>query len=310
VKTCFLIAPIGKPDSITRERTDKLEKHFLQPALRNLGYKLLRADKLPSPGIITNDIVRHLLDAELVIADITDRNENVFYEMGIRHAAKRPIIHVRHDNDSLPFDIVSMRTFDYSFDVSVRTSLIKTLKATIQSINDLVETPFSAATSSFLVIRGPGHKVPYRSLDIVQTADDLLLLIDELLSHADQGVDYWGQTVGGSTIAKGFGDKVQAAMRKGASFKFILNHSPPHSIAVAGELKKCQPDTKISFITATDCTTRLFGLGTSQLLIGARIDGVHNAFMIRDSDVIKFMYKWFNARFDDLQSQHLLTSTV
>jgi len=52
---------------------------------------VIRADKISEPGIITTQIIGHIVDAELVIADLTDKNPNVFYELAIRHAIRNPI---------------------------------------------------------------------------------------------------------------------------------------------------------------------------------------------------------------------------
>ncbi len=300
MKTCFLIAPIGSANSAARKRSDKLEKYVLKPALSSFNYSLVRADRLNSSGIITSQIIRELLSADLVIADITDHNPNVFYEMGIRHAAKRPIIHVRQKDVSIPFDTASMRIFDYSFDVDEQSQCIEKLIDALATLELWSETPFSVATSSYLVFRTPTNKAQLRSLDVVQTIEDVHALIESFLDFAAPGAFYWGQTVQGVTVTQDFGANVQRAIEKGATFKFIINDNPPYSTRLASELEACTPRTAVDYRVARDATIRFFAFGMSHVMLGARIDGVSNAFVIRDPDFIRFLHRWFSERFNSL----------
>ena len=55
------------------------------------NYQVKRADHDPRPGLIDSQLINDLLNAELVIADLSFVNPNVFYEIGIRHMAQKPI---------------------------------------------------------------------------------------------------------------------------------------------------------------------------------------------------------------------------
>ncbi|HEY5713616.1 MAG TPA: hypothetical protein VIT38_17100 [Allosphingosinicella sp.] len=81
----------------------------ISEALRPMGYEIERADKLSEPGIITNQIIDRVTSADIVIADLSERNPNVFYELAIRHAARKPYVHlIAHDED-IPFDNAAVR---------------------------------------------------------------------------------------------------------------------------------------------------------------------------------------------------------
>jgi len=56
-KTCFVIAPIGEPDSETRKRSDQVLKHIISPAIKERGYAATRADEISEPGIITTQVI-------------------------------------------------------------------------------------------------------------------------------------------------------------------------------------------------------------------------------------------------------------
>ena len=300
MKTCFLIAPIGDPDSPARRRTDKLEEFVLKPILAS-EYSIVRADRIPNSGIITNQVIRLLISADLVIADMTDHNPNVFYEMGIRHATRRPIIHIRQKQTAIPFDAANMRAFEYSFDVAEQPRCIEALAGAVSAIGSVSENPFSSATLTFMVIRGASND-SLRSLDLVQTMDDVRALHETFLEYAAPGVTYWGQTVGGMTISPRFFDALQNAINKGATFRLIINDNPPYSTHIIAGLERCVPTTAINYCTARDCQLRFFGLGTSQLMIGLRIEGLVNALIIRDFDLIQFFHGWFTQRFERLRT--------
>ena len=112
-KTCFVICPIGETKSQIRKRSDKLFRHVFQPACKTVGYKAARADKLLVSGVITSKILEQIRDSEIVIADLTDHNPNVFYELAIRHAVRRPVICVMNKKDKIPFDLAHVNILSY-----------------------------------------------------------------------------------------------------------------------------------------------------------------------------------------------------
>jgi hypothetical protein len=85
-KTCFVIGPIGEPGSAIRIEADDFMKYIVSPVLKELDYgEPTRADLLNEPGRITSQIIKLLLEADLVIADLTTNNANVYYELSPRH---------------------------------------------------------------------------------------------------------------------------------------------------------------------------------------------------------------------------------
>ena len=108
-KTCFVISPIGSADSETRERSDKALKHVFKAALEPRGYQVIRADEISVPGSITLQVLEKVLESDLVIADLTEHNPNVFYELAVRHASEKPVIHVIDATETIPFDIADLR---------------------------------------------------------------------------------------------------------------------------------------------------------------------------------------------------------
>jgi hypothetical protein len=90
-KTAFIIAPIGDEKSETRKRSDQILKYIIEPVVSDLGFEPVRADKIAKPGMITTQIIEHIISDALVIADLTDHNPNVMYELALRHAIKNQL---------------------------------------------------------------------------------------------------------------------------------------------------------------------------------------------------------------------------
>src|SRR6266699_3290884 len=108
----FIIMQIGAKDSLERKRADEIYNFIIVPAVTGAGLEAYRADLDFSPGAITTKILSELLSARLVIADLTGRNPNVFYELGIAHSFARPMISIADSSSSLPFDTKDERIIE------------------------------------------------------------------------------------------------------------------------------------------------------------------------------------------------------
>ena len=112
-KTCFVVSVIGKENSNERIHADNVFNHIIQPALAN-EFDVTRADKIYHADKIDNKIFSSLKSSDLVVADLTGKNPNVFLEIGYRMALGKPIIFlVQKNSDPLPFDIQSINICHY-----------------------------------------------------------------------------------------------------------------------------------------------------------------------------------------------------
>lgn len=148
-KTCFIIAPIGEPDSETRKRSDQILKHVITPAVEECGYNPIRADHISEPGIITTQVIQHIVEDPLVIADLTDQNPNVFYELAIRHAVKKPLVQIIQTGEQIPFDVAATRAIfvdhrDLDSVEKAKLEIVKQIKAAEEDPSK-IDTPISLA---------------------------------------------------------------------------------------------------------------------------------------------------------------------
>lgn len=109
-KVCFVLSPIGEEGSEYRKHADLVLSSLIEPALAQLDLKAVRADKISVPGMITGQIMEHIARAKLVIADLSYGNPNVYYELALRHAVRKPFVQLIRTADKLPFDVGQYRT--------------------------------------------------------------------------------------------------------------------------------------------------------------------------------------------------------
>jgi hypothetical protein len=112
---CFVISPIGDPAGAVRAEADWVLKGLIRPALEP-EFTVERADAYPKNDVITNQIILAIKNADLIVADLTGHNPNVFYELAVAHAFEKPVVPMIRSGESIPFDNHLMGTIFYSRD--------------------------------------------------------------------------------------------------------------------------------------------------------------------------------------------------
>ncbi len=112
----FVVMPFGKKKGFEGQTLDfnAIYADLIKPVLEEAGFEAFRADEETVSGDILTDMFQELLLADLVIADMSIDNANVFYELGVRHAfRKRGVVHIQSGRAYMPFDIFNVRTIPY-----------------------------------------------------------------------------------------------------------------------------------------------------------------------------------------------------
>jgi hypothetical protein len=104
--TCFIVMPFGLAES------DAVHQ-VLRQACQQAGLRPLRGDDLFTPSDILDDIWRGITGAHCVIADITGRNPNVMYELGMAHTLAKPVLILSRRADDIPIDLATRRVIVY-----------------------------------------------------------------------------------------------------------------------------------------------------------------------------------------------------
>lgn len=143
-ETCFTIMPFGG-------WFDEYYESIYCPAIQAAGLKPCRADDLYRPSTIVTDIWSYTQKAKLVLADLSGKNPNVFYELGLAHALAKPAILITEAIDDVPFDLRALRVLEYNKN-QPRWGEILQEKIT-NAIREVVQSPLQAVLPAFLSVR-------------------------------------------------------------------------------------------------------------------------------------------------------------
>jgi hypothetical protein len=190
-KTCFVLMPF-------KATLKDVHEHVYKHVCEENGLKCWRVDEIYTPGLITKEIVSGILHADIVVADLTDQNPNVFYELGIAHATSNKTILTTQSIEKLPFDISQYGVIRYENTFSgfneLRISLDKAIKTLLvkQNIDD---HPVRDVVSKYLPLKKPleeggltsfrpsFHGFPHREL--LATSEHLLIVMNDGRSWID-----------------------------------------------------------------------------------------------------------------------------
>jgi hypothetical protein len=116
------------------EPYNEVYRDAVEPLVKEIGFEPLRIDDVYGPGIIVNDIINNLSESSIVLAEISEKNANVYYELGLAHAFGKPTLLMATKGTSLPFDVGSHRCIFYENTIAGRSKLQTSLKHSLMSL--------------------------------------------------------------------------------------------------------------------------------------------------------------------------------
>jgi hypothetical protein len=187
-RECFVIAPIGDDLSATRRATDGLIRSVIRPVLEELGFVVDVAHEIAAPGSITRHILRRLLTADLVIANLTELNPNVMYELGVRHSAGLPVVVIAEAETKLPFDVSDQRSIFFTDDIAgvdeLKTRLAVAANAAVEHVEN--DNPVQLALESKVVkeVAGPDSPMNYLIERLERMEESMVQLVKGALPRS------------------------------------------------------------------------------------------------------------------------------
>lgn len=126
--TAFIVMQFSK-------EFNELYTNVIESVCNEFDIKAVRADDIYNNGMVIQDIIREISESQLVIADITPNNPNVYYEVGFAHAKQKQVILLcDRSRSELPFDLSSFRTIFYENSISGKVDIEKKLRKHLEHI--------------------------------------------------------------------------------------------------------------------------------------------------------------------------------
>jgi hypothetical protein len=143
-ETCFTIMPFGG-------WFDDYYTSVYKPAIEAAGLSPCRADDLYRPSAIVNDIWSYTKSAKLILADLSGKNPNVFYELGLAHALAKPAILIVESMEDVPFDLRALRVLEYNKNQPRWGDHLQT--RITKAIQEVIAAPLDAVLPAFLTVK-------------------------------------------------------------------------------------------------------------------------------------------------------------
>lgn len=181
LKRCFVIMPISDVDGYPKGHFDRVYKHIIEPACRQVGYEPIRADETSKTNVIIEDILKNILASDMAICDLSARNPNVFYELGFRQAFNKKTVLMKDEKTNRPFDISAIRSLEYqsSLRIDLVNEAIEKLAKALTETEAMTEEETNSLLK-LLAIDGPA-KLP-QSLKL---SDDSSLILQAIRNLGD-----------------------------------------------------------------------------------------------------------------------------
>lgn len=196
-KRCFVIMGFGKKMDYLNNKLvnlDLIYEKVIKPLFHDdfKEYEIIRVDELSGSDIIDIEMYKLLMNADLVIADITTSNENAIYELGVRHAVKpfsTIIMKQKEDNGYLPFDLSHNRILFYKyFGEELDTYEIKTIKDKLRT--SIIKSQENKTDSPFYTYLPNVNPPKITQSEVDEIADDFKVNEENMYCHKIIAEDY------------------------------------------------------------------------------------------------------------------------
>ncbi|MBA4375695.1 MAG: hypothetical protein C0401_05925 [Anaerolinea sp.] len=187
------------------------------PAIKAANLEPFRTDDLYRPSMIINDIWSYTKKAKLILADLSGKNPNVFYELGLAHGIAKPVILISESINDVPFDLRALRVILYDKNNPDWGLLLK--NNIINSIKEVLQSPLEAVLPAFLNVDAKSKTINVSEQEkaILEMRNEIDVLKRELLSTSSRDFRFAHTRLSDYEVDAKFED----LMRTGSSFEKI-----------------------------------------------------------------------------------------
>jgi hypothetical protein len=146
---CFIMCPFGGWN-------DRYCEEIFEPAVESAGMEAKRADDMYRPSAIVHDIWEYVKKSRVMLAELTGKNPNVLYELGLAHATGKPVIMVTQSMEDVPFDLRSLRVLTYDVENPAWSTILR--DSVKRALEEVLSAPELAVPPAFLHVRKGGKQ--------------------------------------------------------------------------------------------------------------------------------------------------------
>ncbi|EMM0851477.1 hypothetical protein ISO73_02640 [Morganella morganii subsp. morganii] len=168
-KTCFVIMPIADHLDYDKGHFNRVYEYLIKPACNAVGYEAVRADDSKASHMIMFDILKKIVECDMAICDLSTKNANVFYELGLRQAFNKKTILITDGNEDTPFDINGFRYVKYSPRLRIDECSIDIAKIT-DMLNETIAAPDNDVNSIVKLLEIEPAKITKKELNKEESA--------------------------------------------------------------------------------------------------------------------------------------------
>lgn len=191
---CFVIMPIADHPDYSQGHFDRVYESIVKPACETAGVNPIRADEVVATNIIHADILSKIVRSKIAICDLSSRNPNVFFELGIRQAFDLPVVVLKDKATADVFDVNLIRYIPYSKELrydevlKVQDRLAQAISATLENnqaeegVNSIIKMLSLTEAASIPNSENSASDAKYHLLD--KKIDALQLGLERLASNA------------------------------------------------------------------------------------------------------------------------------
>ncbi|GAA3410800.1 hypothetical protein ACFFNY_20865 [Paenibacillus hodogayensis] len=255
VKSCFVIMPIADTDGYEKGHFSRVYHHIIKPACEMAGFIATRADDVKNTNMIILDIIKKIVNADMVVCDLSSRNPNVMYELGIRQAFNLPVALIKDSSTNRIFDISSLR--DVEYDSSLR---IDTVTVAVANISNAITATYEnkSDTNSLIQLLGiNAAKIP----DKMELNPDTSILLNAIegLSQSIRNSIENTETRNEKEINRGTVIKMKENVVEYLDFKKNIGHRVFHERLGEGVIVNAQDDSMDISVEFNDKTVKRIG---------------------------------------------------
>lgn len=248
-KKCFIMMPIAEHKDYPIGHFQRVYDYLIKPACEMAGMEAYRADDNKASDMIMLDILQQIVECDMAICDISSRNANVFFELGLRQAFNKKTILITDGLQSAPFDISGLRHVSYSHSLRVDTvakevpeiadMLIKTEKLPDNKVNSIVQ-----------LLQIKPAKVETKELSTIDT------VVFDMFSQLKEQINNISSESSNQRLLNKSKHKVYATdlanktllVSSGISFNDIYDDSDPQDFVNEWQLRKKAQNSRMYFL--------------------------------------------------------------